>query len=638
MEQDALPGPPLARIAVDVPLAHLDHFYDYLVPPAMDAAAQAGARVRVQFSGRMCNGFIIDRPETTDAPGKLLPLTKVVSPEQVLTPAQVELIRAVADRCVGTFADVMRLAVPPRHAATEAAERSIWPEPLTGSMPPGGLLATDSGASWLEAVEQGRPLRAFWAVPPVFDGGFAAGVCQAVIAGLRAGRGVVVLTPDEGALQQVFDAVAGAIGKGSVARLHSHMGVAQRYRNYLAVLRGQARVLVGTRSAVFAPLDPLGLIVMVDDGDNSYIDPHAPYPNARTTALIRVGQAKCALLLAGTARSSEAQQLIERRWLGVIEQPPDQRRASAPAIRAAADETRLPQPATKAIRDGLADGPVLIQVPRPGYLVALTCDTCRTRVECPSCHGPVEAARPRRLSCRWCGRVITGWQCPVCGGTGLRAPVVGSGRTAEELGRAFPGYRVIDSSGDHVVERVGDRPALVVATPGAEPLPDAGYSAAVLMDADRMLMLPDMRAAEQAVRRWFRVIALVRAGCPVCVIGDAQAAAIQALLRVDPGGFAARELAQRREAGLPPARTFVVATSEADTLASLAALVDADFQAFGPVDVFIPGEPPQQRMIWSCEPSAAPQLFAAVKAALALRSAKKEVGSVRVQVDPYEVG
>jgi len=636
----------MARVAVDLPLPHLDRFFDYTVPPPMEADAHVGVRVRVRFAGRLCSGFIVERPTATDAKGRLSPLTKVVSAEPVLLPDQIKLIRAVADQYAGTFADVMRLAVAPRHAATEARAPAIWPAPLTGALPPGGLSNTPAGRSWLAGVEQGRPLRGFWAVPPTFgpDGDWRRGVVQAVAAALRAGRGAMVVVPDAGALEAGFEALTNVLGPGCVARLHADMGVAARYHDYLALARGLARVVIGTRSAVLAPMAGLGLIVLVDDGNDLYAEPRAPYPHARTAAALRASQAGCALLLASHARSCEAQQWIERGWLGVIEETPAGRRAAAPAMRSTAEASapgvRLPVEAAQVIRSGLGAGPVLVQVPRAGYLVALACQRCRVAVRCPDCNGPVVAARgARRLACAWCGRLVTDWQCATCGGRTLRAPVVGSGRTADELGRAFPGFRVIDSSGDHVVAAVGEQPAVVVATPGAEPAPAAGYAACVLMDADLTLSRADMRAAEEAVRRWLNAAALVRpgeVGGTLCVVGDARAPAIQALLRVDPGGFAARELAQRREAGFPPAVKFAEATGEPDAVADFldAMPAGAPGDLFGPVDVSSVDGRPRQRVLWRCPSEDAPKLVAALKAASAKRSAGKALGVVRVQVDP----
>ena len=101
--------------------AHLDRDFDYLVPPEMDEIAQPGVRVRIRFSGRLIDGFLLERLEKSDHTGKLMRLERVVSPERVLTPEILRLVTAVAARYAGTRADVLRLAIPPRHAKTEAA-------------------------------------------------------------------------------------------------------------------------------------------------------------------------------------------------------------------------------------------------------------------------------------------------------------------------------------------------------------------------------------------------------------------------------------------------------------------------------------------------------------------------------------
>jgi len=132
------PGPqpaaerPVARVCVDVPLAHLDRPFDYLVPERADAQARPGVRVRVRFAGQLVDGYLLDRVDASAHPGRLAYLERVVSAEPVLHPEVAELARAVADRYAGTLADVLRLAVPPRHARAEA---SAWP-PVGGPPDP----------------------------------------------------------------------------------------------------------------------------------------------------------------------------------------------------------------------------------------------------------------------------------------------------------------------------------------------------------------------------------------------------------------------------------------------------------------------------------------------------------------------
>ncbi len=115
---------PIARVVIDSPLPHLDRPFDYAVPASMAGAAAVGARVKVRFAGQDLDAYVLERRDDTDHEGRLLPLRRVVSAEPVLTGQVARLARAVADRYVGTLSDVLRLAVPPRHATTEKRERT----------------------------------------------------------------------------------------------------------------------------------------------------------------------------------------------------------------------------------------------------------------------------------------------------------------------------------------------------------------------------------------------------------------------------------------------------------------------------------------------------------------------------------
>src|ERR1700757_2960597 len=119
----------VARIAVDMPLAHLDRPFDYLVPERLAAQALPRGRVRVRVAGQLTDGFVFERASASEHQGRLSYLERVVSAEQVLTPEIAGLARAVADRYAGTLADVLRLAIPQRHAATEAKKPLERDEP-----------------------------------------------------------------------------------------------------------------------------------------------------------------------------------------------------------------------------------------------------------------------------------------------------------------------------------------------------------------------------------------------------------------------------------------------------------------------------------------------------------------------------
>jgi primosomal protein N' (replication factor Y) len=635
----------VARLYVDVPLPHLDRLFDYRVPAELDDQVQAGSRVRVRFAGRLVDAYVVERANTTEHEGALAFLERAVGSEPVLTPETTSLFRAVADRWAGNFVDVVRLGVPSRHAG---AESSASPSPGSLPVPPAepGLHRYRAGAAFLTAVREHRPARAVWSALPGED--WPARLAEAARRAHDAGRGTVVVVPDVRDLDRLDAAMTVVLGEGRHVALAADLGPAERYRRWLAVRRGQVRVVIGTRAAAYAPVADPGLLVVWDDGDDLHAEPRAPYPNTRDVLALRSAHTGAALLVGGFVRTAEAQLLIESGWAHEIAAARDVVRAAAPQVRPIADDVelardpaaaaaRLPSLAWRTTHEALQGGlPVLVQVPRRGYVPSLACARDRTPARCPVCSGPLSATSGHaRPACRWCGRPTDDWSCPVCGGRRLRAVIVGSGRTAEELGRAFPGYPVRTSGGDHVLARVPDEAAVVVATPGAEPLCPGGYGAALLLDGWALLSRADLRAAEETLRRWSNAAALVRAGAPVVVGADAGIPVVQALVRWDPAGAAARELAERAELGFPPACRMASLTGSTEAVAELmsGARLPDTAQVVGPVPMGEDGE----RLLVRVPRAQGADLARELKAAAAARSVRRTAEPVRIQLDPHEL-
>ncbi|MEV0798471.1 primosomal protein N' [Kribbella sp. NPDC050281] len=644
---------PVARIAVDVSLPHLDRPFDYLVPEDLAAAAQPGARVKVRFAGKDLDGFVLERLESSDHEGKLVRIRKVVSPEQVLTPEIADLCRAVADRYAGVFADVTRLAVPPRHAKVEGeALRCNQPAP-----PPVSTSRSEWSqypAGFLDAIARSESPRAIWTAVPGADWPLAFAQAAAVCA--ASGRGALLLAPDARDLERLAAACTAVLGEAGFVTLSADLGPTARYRAFLAALRGCARVVIGTRAAAFAPVADLGLVALWDDGDDSYAEPRAPYPHAREVLMLRAFRQKCAALVGGFARSVDSAALIESGFAHELIADRSVIRAAAPAVHIAGESdtdlardpaaraARLPHRAFEIAREGLRSGPVLVQVPRAGYLPSLVCQTCRAPSRCSTCGGTLRrTGGPGPASCSICGRPAADHRCPECGDTRMRAAVVGARRTAEELGRAFPGVVVRTSGGDNVLDVVPDKPALIVSTPGAEPVAEGGYSAALLLDTWLMLARPDLRAPEEAVRRWFNAAALVRPardGGTVILVGEPSALPLQAVVRWSPEGFATREIEERRAARLAPAAKLAELTGPADAVADLITRLrpllptTAGLEVLGPVDV----DDETVRAVVRTPRSAGTALARSLKEAQSARTTKKNPGSVRIQVDPPSFG
>jgi primosomal protein N' (replication factor Y) len=190
------------------------------------------------------------------------------------------------------------------------------------------------------------------------------------------------------------------------------------------------------------------------------------------------------------------------------------------------------------------------------------------------------------------------------------------------------------SGRDAVLATVPAEPALVVSTPGAEPVADGGYGAVLLLDVWAALGRADLRAGEEALRRWFAAAALARpapAGGRVVVVGDRGLAPVQALVRWDPAGAAARELADRVALGFPPASRMASVEGQPaavhELLGTLTLLPAAD--VLGPV----PASDGAERVLLRVPRSAGQELAAAMKAASGVRSARK-AEPVRVELDP----
>jgi len=368
-----------------------------------------------------------------------------------------------------------------------------------------------------------------------------------------------------------------------------------------------------------------------------------------------------AALFGGFGVTAEAAALVQNGWARMLTPQRDALRAHTPLVQVAGSDAqlardgaaraaRLPSEAWQAARAGLAQGPVLVQVPRRGYLPVVACVRCRTPARCGTCRGPLGlGSADSGARCGWCGRDAGGWTCPECAATAFRAMVIGTTRTAEELGRAFPDTPVRMVGPPSVSEgarskadgpiTVPGTPALVVATPGAEPVAEGGYAAALLLDGGLMLGRADLRATEETLRRWFNAAALVRPGGTVVLMADGGSSATRALVRWDPFGFATNEIGDRGAAGFPPAVRLVTLTGPADAVNELLALatLPASTEVLGPVALG-GAAAPAFRAVLRAPRNQGAALSAALHAASGVRSARKSAGAVRIQVDPAEIG
>lgn len=484
------------------------------------------------------------------------------------------------------------------HAASSATDPYAWlatpgapapfvldPPALNPDAPDAVSVFSDyeNGAEFIEDVAAGAATRAVMTVlPGHLEHTWADVLATALAAAAASGRGAIAVVPTAKNLDLLEAALAERLPADSFVRLSSDSTPHTRYHGFVKARLGQVPVVIGTRAAAYAPVANLGLVVCWDDGDSSLVERRAPYCHARDVLLLRASAEGTAALFAGFSMSSEAARLVRTRWASHVRAPRALVRDYSPRIFSTGSEfelardplaamARIPHLAFEHARRALARGPVLVQVARSGYIPSFSCERCRMPARCGECSGPLSVASGSSVpSCSWCGHLAQQWRCSECGFTHWRYSAAGATRTAEELGRAFPNVPVISSAGDHVRASVGPEPALVVATPGAEPVAFGGYAAALLLDADKMLRFDSLRAPEAALRRWLNAAALVRpAALEGTVVTTASPSPVeQALVRWDPAWFARQELEERAQTGLPPAvRTAAVTGAEADVRA-----------------------------------------------------------------------
>ncbi|WP_263090637.1 primosomal protein N' [Curtobacterium sp. RIT-PI-V] len=643
----------VARVVLDSPLPQLDRLFDYRVPAELEDDCVPGVRVKVPLrtGARMSDGYVVEIVDEGDYPGELSAIETLVSPVPVLAPEIWKLARAVADRAAGVASDVLRLAVPTRQVRAEKAwlarDTSWSPPPV--SAPP----VTGYTPGMLEGVIAEHDRAAVAAVPhpvalagrsgadgdadddrdadPVWVPGWAATLAQAAAHTLAAEQSAVIAVPDFRDVIDLERALLAVLPPERVVRFDAKQTNGQRAK---ALLQARTRpvVAIGNRTAVYAPATDLGLIAMWDDGDASFIEQRAPYVHTRDVALVRAAQSGAALLFVSHARSTDVQRLVELHWLQDVtpfrvKNPkviPTVQQTSAEGYAA---QARIPSSAWRAAREASQHGPVLVQVASPGFGTGLVCAECGERAHCRICGGPLGSPhRGATPQCRFCGALAVGFRCPTCGNGTVKPVGQGAQRTADELGRAFPGTRIVVADGSRPLDEVPARPSVVVATRGAEPSVPGGYACVLLLDGEKMLAREGLRVQEDVLRFWTNAAAKGAPGAEAYLVGiGGKLATAMALWRLD--GPAHDELTDRRELHFPPAvRVATMTGTDEAVTAAVEALEGATAgPVLGPVPVEDDGLPGTVRAIVRFPYAHGAEVAATLKAEVIRRSSTRRV-------------
>jgi primosomal protein N' (replication factor Y) len=404
---------------------------------------------------------------------------------------------------------------------------------------------------------------------------------QAMAAALAEGRSCLLLVPEIALTGQIVHRVRGRFGR-QVAVLHSGLSDAERFEAWTRVRRGEARIALGTRSALFAPLRDVGVIIVDEEQDGSYKQEDGVRYHARDSAMVLGRQTEAVVVLGSATPSLESYANAASGRYGLLHLPERVESRPLPAIRVVdlRAEREKDDLLSEALREGIGTRlsrgeQVLLLLNRRGYAPVVLCHDCGASSRCPQCSVGLTFHRGRgRLCCHYCGFTERpSDRCKACGSHRVAMHGVGTEQVEERLRREWPAARVARMDRDTTRTRFAHDALLDGMRRGAtdilvgtqmiakgHDLPNVTLVG--IINADVGLSLPDFRATE----RIFQLLAQAagRAGRGDLVgevILQTRRPSHEAFLfaqQHDVAGFYERELARRRELGYPPFGRLVI--------------------------------------------------------------------------------
>lgn len=616
----------VARVALHSPLPQLDRLFDYEVPQELSERVSKGIRVRVPFgrSKGLVDGFVVDLSDSSEFQGKLSQIAEIVSDAQVLDTNIYTLCRSIADRQAATLSDALRLAIPDRSVAVEKK----WLESL----------------SPVEDSRRGSSKRQTQLANPVVGPDGPVWVSKVVELAHQAalnGTSTIIVVPDFRDHSLVLDALGKLELDDFLVNYSTSQTKSKRYAAFLACLSKETAIVIGSRSAIYAPVRNLSQIIIWDDADASHQEPSSPYIHTREVALLRQQVQQCDVHILGHSRSTEVARLLNLKFFEDVTQ-----QFPIPKIANSDSAIRVDSLAWQTIRSALDLGAVLVQVAGKGTSGSAYCSECNTRASCKKCHGPIWIDARNMARCRWCNAGNLDHICHQCGSAKIKQGRAGSSRTAAEFGKAFPGARVIEATGDNPI-LLAPAKSLVIATPGAEPMVVGGYAAVIILDANSTLSKDTLRATEDAVRSWANAIALLSPKGRGVVVGLSGALA-QKFSLWSMADISNHELATRAELRFPPSIRLGSIGAEGELMQQIVPLVSAlsGVEVLGPISIQEKGAELESRILMKYEYSTGAALAETIKS-LTLKMAAgqqrfnpksgRAMRPIRVKMDDQEV-
>jgi primosomal protein N' (replication factor Y) (superfamily II helicase) len=528
--------------------------------------AGKGAVVSVPFGRSRARGVVVDVVDAPPVGVKALPVEKVV---HELPPALVDLALWLADYYGSTPARALELVAPVRRVRRKEQSPPAERQSLDGEAPPERLSEAQEAAlgRLAGALEDGG---GHFLLYGATGSGKTEVYLQAAADALERGRGTIVLVPEIALAPQTVGRFRTRFGD-TVAILHSGLTDAERRDERERIASGEARVVVGARSAIFAPMHGVGLICVDEEHDPSYKQESDPRYDARTVAAKRAALEGAVAVYGSATPRPESWERLERLELG------ERLGARLPPVRLVDLRREAGYPLSAPLLSELGKlaengGKAILLLNRRGIAPALHCRACGTTFRCPDCDVALVLHRDAQLHCHHCGyREPEPEECPVCRSVELARIGAGTQRLERELAAKVPELELIRLDADTAADpeelaaalrrfREADRAVLLGTQMVAKGHHFAGVALAAVVDADTGLGLPDFRAEERTFQLVTQLAGRSGRDAPGRVLvqtfqPDARPLGLAA--NHDVPRFLADELARRRELGYPPFRHLV---------------------------------------------------------------------------------
>ena len=572
----------LVGVAVPVPLRRT---FTYRVPVAYGAGIALGARVRVPFGRRSVKGTVVEWPAAEPGAGvEVKDLDEPLPASPSLDAHLLELTRFIADYYLCSWGEAIEAALPPDPPAAKRA-RPPAPQPAPPALPAAVPRPTEAQSKVLATLLPAVAARAF--APFLLWGATGSGKTEVYLraaeAAIAAGRGVLYLVPEIGLTPLLVSRIEARF-PGQVATLHSAVPPRLRRAAWEDVRDGKKRFVIGARSAVFAPLPDVGLIVVDEEHDPSYKQEDAPRYNGRDVAVVRARLASVPVVLGSATPSLESFHHASRGRYALLALGGRVENRPLPEVRlvdmreefkTAGAVTPLSSALVAELSACLARGEqALILRNRRGWAAAILCPACGRRLTCRHCSLALTwHKRARRLRCHACGsEQPLPEACPACGGVELRELGEGTERIEDEIAKVFPSARIARMDRDTVRQRGahesllrrfddGEIDVLVGTQMIAKGHDFPRVTLVGVLAADHALGLPDFRAGERAFQLLTQVAGRAgrgeRIGRVIAQAFDPGHPVLLHAARQDYEAFFASEIRYRRALRYPPLAALV---------------------------------------------------------------------------------